>query len=129
MVFLFIYFLKPRFTFWNDFLFTIPYLIFFSFKNQTEDDKLPESCTCEDGSDITPNEISSEVLEGRIPNGQNFRKVKRRLKKAFKRCKPTTCSCPSGGGISLVNPIFDHDLWLKVVKKFIGPFYDFSHWY
>merc|ERR1712172_20553 len=61
-----------------------------------EDDKLPESCTCEDDTNITPSAISSEVLEGRVPSGETFRKVKRRLKKAFKRCKPISCSCPNG---------------------------------
>jgi len=60
------------------------------------DNKLPESCTCEDGSNMTPGTISSETLEGRVPNRQAFKKVKRRLKRAFKRCKPTSCSCPNG---------------------------------
>jgi len=61
-----------------------------------EDDKLPESCTCEDGSNITPSTVTSETLDGRAPNRETFKKVKRRLKKAFKRCKPTSCSCPDG---------------------------------
>ena len=48
----------------------------------SDDNKLPESCSCEDGSNITPSTVTSEVLDGRAPTRSTFKTVKRRLKKA-----------------------------------------------
>jgi len=60
------------------------------------DNKLPQSCTCEDESTIEPNTIASEVLNGELPDRKDVKRIKRQLKKAFKRCKATSCTCPNG---------------------------------
>ena len=64
-------------------------LNFFSGENQ-----LPEECSCENGSTMNPKELIEENNDGIITK---IRKARKNLKRAFKQCKPLSCSCPNNG--------------------------------
>lgn len=52
----------------------------------------PDTCTCEDDSSIIPREILNEATS----STRNFRKARKQLKRAFKNCRPKSCTCPNG---------------------------------
>ena len=49
---------------------------------------LPEKCSCEDGSDIEPNELPLD--------GETFLEKLRTLRNVIKKCRPKSCQCPDG---------------------------------
>jgi hypothetical protein len=57
------------------------------------DNALPDTCTCEDGETLDP----SSLRPGNDnESGESDETPRRKLKKAFKECKPTKCQCPDG---------------------------------
>ena len=56
--------------------------------------------TCENGSTMNPKELieENEDASGIVTK---IRKVRKNLKRAFKQCKPLSCSCPNGENVPL----------------------------
>ena len=64
------------------------------------ENQLPEECSCENGSTMNPKELieENEDASGIVTK---IRKVRKNLKRAFKQCKPLSCSCPNGENVPL----------------------------
>ena len=63
------------------------------------ENQLPEECSCENGSTMNPKLIEeNEEASGIVTK---IRKVRKNLKRAFKQCKPLSCSCPNGENVPL----------------------------
>ena len=57
---------------------------------------IPDTCKCENGEEISPSELFNSTSDSSEGLFTKLRNVRRNLKKAFKNCKPTACTCPDG---------------------------------
>lgn len=56
---------------------------------------MPTECACEDGSTMNPTELLENEV-GQANTIRKIRKARKNVKKAFKTCRPTSCTCENG---------------------------------